>query len=271
MPVLIELRGVVPTSKKSTIDLQAPAQEHQYHHRPNGEARDYNQGSWSEIEKLLFLEGLHQYGRGKWKQIGTILTTRYVKRSRAAGGSDRFEASVLPWIHRILPSIQQDILTGLYDHVPHPALLFCYRSVKQIKSHAQKILARQDSGDDIFAPLRDFQAQQSLPVTTWHFSTTVSVDTNTESQSCFSESSIGRKRLRADSTISPRALSLGHDFHQLFSPIARPYMAPIEDQVASQDIDCALALCRLSSSNGITSNEEEEHAPRVTPEFVECM
>jgi hypothetical protein len=39
---------------------------------------NYNKGRWSEKEKQLFLIGLRKYGKGKWKEIGTILTTRYV-------------------------------------------------------------------------------------------------------------------------------------------------------------------------------------------------
>lgn len=36
----------------------------------------YNKGSWSTEEKLLFLKGLRIFGTGKWKEIGTILTSR---------------------------------------------------------------------------------------------------------------------------------------------------------------------------------------------------
>lgn len=33
-------------------------------------------GRWSPEEKLLFLHGLKQFGRGRWKKIQTLLQTR---------------------------------------------------------------------------------------------------------------------------------------------------------------------------------------------------
>jgi len=36
----------------------------------------YCQGPWTEQEHLLFLKGLRRYGTGRWKEIGTIVTTR---------------------------------------------------------------------------------------------------------------------------------------------------------------------------------------------------
>jgi hypothetical protein len=38
--------------------------------------RGYHTGKWSDQEKLLFLVGLRNHGKGKWKQIGKTLTTR---------------------------------------------------------------------------------------------------------------------------------------------------------------------------------------------------
>ena len=37
---------------------------------------NYNLGRWSAKEKRLFLEGLHQFGKGRWKKIGQLVTTR---------------------------------------------------------------------------------------------------------------------------------------------------------------------------------------------------
>jgi hypothetical protein len=39
----------------------------------------YNRGTWSDQERLLFLKGMRVYGLGRWKEIGTILTTRYAE------------------------------------------------------------------------------------------------------------------------------------------------------------------------------------------------
>jgi hypothetical protein len=36
----------------------------------------YDQGKWSNQERLLFLKGMRVYGLGRWKEIGTILTSR---------------------------------------------------------------------------------------------------------------------------------------------------------------------------------------------------
>lgn len=38
----------------------------------------YAKGLWSEKEQSQFLTGLMLYGWGQWKEIGTIVTTRYV-------------------------------------------------------------------------------------------------------------------------------------------------------------------------------------------------
>jgi hypothetical protein len=37
----------------------------------------YTSGLWSETEQYQFLTGLMLYGWGQWKEIGTIVTTRY--------------------------------------------------------------------------------------------------------------------------------------------------------------------------------------------------
>lgn len=38
--------------------------------------RPYREGRWSKEERLLFLQGLKTFGVGKWKEIGTLVTTR---------------------------------------------------------------------------------------------------------------------------------------------------------------------------------------------------
>ena len=38
----------------------------------------YAKGLWTEKEQHQFLTGLMVYGWGQWKEIGTIITTRYV-------------------------------------------------------------------------------------------------------------------------------------------------------------------------------------------------
>ena len=44
--------------------------------RSRKEQGPFNNGPWSDTERLLFLKGLRMYGAGRWKEIGTILTTR---------------------------------------------------------------------------------------------------------------------------------------------------------------------------------------------------
>jgi hypothetical protein len=36
----------------------------------------YNEGMWSEEENRLFLVGLKRFGRGRWKQVASILRSR---------------------------------------------------------------------------------------------------------------------------------------------------------------------------------------------------
>ena len=45
--------------------------------RQNFNHKNYATGLWSEVEQHQFLTGLMQYGWGQWKEIGTIITTRY--------------------------------------------------------------------------------------------------------------------------------------------------------------------------------------------------
>mmetsp|Transcript_38291 Transcript_38291/g.55944 ORF Transcript_38291/g.55944 Transcript_38291/m.55944 type:complete len:110 (-) Transcript_38291:681-1010(-) len=35
-------------------------------------------GRWERSENVAFLRGLKYYGKGKWKQIGALIPTRYV-------------------------------------------------------------------------------------------------------------------------------------------------------------------------------------------------
>ncbi len=45
--------------------------------RPTNSTNNYATGLWSEDEQHQFLTGLTIYGWGQWKEIGTIVTTRY--------------------------------------------------------------------------------------------------------------------------------------------------------------------------------------------------
>ena len=71
-------------SKRSS--RSAPARKDDNSHPPSKRRgssskkarRAFNKGRWSDEEKLLFLVGLRKYGKGRWKQIGRVLTTRYV-------------------------------------------------------------------------------------------------------------------------------------------------------------------------------------------------
>lgn len=38
--------------------------------------KDFHKGRWSEEEKLLFLVGIRKYGKGKWKEIASVLPSR---------------------------------------------------------------------------------------------------------------------------------------------------------------------------------------------------
>lgn len=41
-----------------------------------------NTGRWETRERLAFLRGLRLYGRGNWKQISKMISTRYVHHAR---------------------------------------------------------------------------------------------------------------------------------------------------------------------------------------------
>jgi hypothetical protein len=93
-------------------------------------------GRWTQEEKLLFLFGLKRFGKGRWKKMSVYLPHRYVR-------WDAFH------LHHISIGIDVEIYSG-----------FCLcRSLVQIKSHAQKVLKRQEAGDDIFRKLEDATPQ----------------------------------------------------------------------------------------------------------------
>jgi len=53
--------------------------------RDNEEEGSYNTGRWGGSEKRLFLEGLRQYGKGRWKQIGKVVKTRSLVQIKSHG------------------------------------------------------------------------------------------------------------------------------------------------------------------------------------------
>jgi hypothetical protein len=60
----------------------------------------FNKGLWSEYEQRLFLEGLTIYGWGQWKEIGTILTSRYVLLKSSDGEKAFSKSRKLPLLIR---------------------------------------------------------------------------------------------------------------------------------------------------------------------------
>lgn len=89
-------------------------------------------GRWSLDEKVLFLYGLQKYGKGRWKKIRTYIPSRYV------------------------PAL----------FIQHS--LSCTSSLVQIKSHAQKVLKRLDSGENIFRRLEENCARLHVLVSQIH-------------------------------------------------------------------------------------------------------
>jgi hypothetical protein len=59
-------------SQSSGSQLVVPRQNRREASKQNA----YRQGAWTTDERLLFLKGLRKHGVGRWKEIGTVLTTR---------------------------------------------------------------------------------------------------------------------------------------------------------------------------------------------------
>jgi hypothetical protein len=75
MPVLNEW---LPATVNENVDpnLIVPRRS-QREHEALQCRHPYQQGKWSNQERLIFLKGMRVYGLGRWKEIGTILTSRY--------------------------------------------------------------------------------------------------------------------------------------------------------------------------------------------------
>ena len=94
-------------------------------------------GRWTFEEKLLFLYGLRKYGKGRWKKISVYLPNRWVlKNEKHANGGIR-KTSIT----------HQPNFLDLASHFGD------FRSLVQIKSHAQKVIKRYDNGEDVFLRL----------------------------------------------------------------------------------------------------------------------
>jgi hypothetical protein len=105
---------------------------------------NYTTGPWSELEQRQFLQGLLCYGWGQWKEIGTVLCSRYVEKA-----SVRCAVPSFTFAMRTSRPCKQRQLT------PLPLLIIPYRSNCQIKSHGQKLATKWKAGENIFKPLTD--------------------------------------------------------------------------------------------------------------------
>jgi hypothetical protein len=94
-------------------------------------------GRWEKFERMAFLKGLRQHGRGHWKLISTGIPTRYESRERKAS------------FHMYL--------CCCLSHLRVP----CHRrNTIQVKTHAQVVLKKHDEGFDIFQELDDHLQEQ---------------------------------------------------------------------------------------------------------------
>lgn len=85
--VLLPANGTTTSNENVDPNLVVPRRskrEHEEHQLRLG--IQYNQGKWSDKERLLFLSGMRVYGLGRWKEIGTILTSRYARYETMAVG-----------------------------------------------------------------------------------------------------------------------------------------------------------------------------------------
>jgi Myb-like DNA-binding domain len=90
-------------------------------------------GRWTLDEKLLFLFGLQKFGKGRWKKISLYLPHRQVTKN--------------------LNHYQRGEI--LVRHASHHLLIYIFRSLVQIKSHAQKVLKRIEMGENVFRRLEE--------------------------------------------------------------------------------------------------------------------
>jgi hypothetical protein len=100
-------------------------------------------------EKLLFLYGLKKYGKGRWKKISVYLPRRYVL---------TVNEGQIASAHRQASSTTH----------PSPLFHFPRRSLVQIKSHAQKVMKRFDSGEDVLQRLDENQIRTEALVANIH-------------------------------------------------------------------------------------------------------
>ena len=116
----------------------------------------YHQGPWSSHERLQFLRGLRLYGMGRWKEIGTILTTRYVAGTTIPA---IIPAAILLTVAVAVASV----CTVDSIHSPHAPYhrSITLRSNKQIKSHGQKMELAIFSNQHVYAELEAAEAAEA--------------------------------------------------------------------------------------------------------------
>jgi hypothetical protein len=134
--------------------------------------RPYNRGTWSDKERLLFLSGMCVYGLGRWKEIGTILTSRYETMQRL--GQESMYTDVAKRVTDVFDFASPYRLALSHcsflicDQLSYPCIAFNfllylhYRSNRQIKSHGQKIALRISQGENVLEELDAVEASGVL-------------------------------------------------------------------------------------------------------------
>jgi len=113
-------------------------------------------GRWTDLERRTFLKGLKKFGRGKWKEIATLIPTRSTVQvkthaqmimKRVEAGDDVFAEFDDSWpshcqqfdVHRAFSDNSDEDWAG-----PHsaPCLLEVYSNLSQMDQRAVHILYR---------------------------------------------------------------------------------------------------------------------------------
>lgn len=123
------------TQKKPSAKFSPPGKRHEVSSVCiANKSTQTKQGRWTKHERLAFLRGLRKFGKSRWKEISTLIPTRYVVRRSSIAGCSYCTVSNLCRSNQ-LGNVHLTVPVFRCTH-----LFLLYSDTIQVKTHAQTVL-----------------------------------------------------------------------------------------------------------------------------------